>query len=211
MTTDQGSPLLDTLVAFVAVLVLQFVTGVFDAMAGLFVLSPPLTDNPWTVVTSVYAHANVGHLLSNAVALVIFGYAVAAATTRLRFHAFFLTTGAVAGIAQILLSDLLADAPAVDATATGGVLGASGAVFALLGYLLASNRLVAGLGAIADIPRWATYLAVLGLAAVVTIATASPGAALIAHFVGLLLGLLAGYVNLLRVPAAETGSRPRPT
>lgn len=210
MAADQGSPILDLLVVFVVVLGLQLVTGLLGLMAGLFVLSPPLTENPWTIVTSVYAHANVGHLLSNAIALVLFGYAIAAGTTRLRFHLFFLGTGTAAGISQIVLSDLLAGAPVVDATATGGVLGASGAVFALLGYLLASNSLAAGLGAIADVPWWLTYLAFFGLAAVVTLATASPGVALIAHFTGLLLGLLAGYVNLLRVPAAGADTSPRP-
>jgi membrane associated rhomboid family serine protease len=177
-------------------------------------------ENPWTVVTSVYAHANLGHLLSNAVALVLFGYAVAAATTRLRFHLFFLLTGIVAGLAEILLTDLLAEtpvvshllgaAPMVDVSATGGVLGASGAVFALLGYLLASNRVVAGLGAVADVPRWAVYLAFLILAGVVTAATASQGVALVAHFTGLLLGLVAGWFNLLRPATADGKTAAQP-
>jgi membrane associated rhomboid family serine protease len=220
MTERSGSPILDVLAVFVAVFALQALTGFLDAMAGLFVLSPPLQENPWTVVTSVYAHANTGHLLSNAVALVLFGYAVAAATTRLRFHLFFLVTGTIAGVAEIVLSDLLAEtpvvsdilgaAPMVDVSATGGVLGASGAVFALLGYLLASNRLVAGLGAVADVPWWVTYLVFFGVAAVVTVATGSQGVALIAHFTGLLLGLVAGWFNVLRPPAAESNAGPSP-
>jgi membrane associated rhomboid family serine protease len=220
MTERSGSPVLELLAVFFGVFALQFLAGLLDAMTGLFVLSAPLQENPWTVVTSVYAHANTGHLLSNAVALVLFGYAVATATTRLRFHLFFLVTGMISGVAEILLSGFLADAPVVsdalgflpvvDATATGGVLGASGAVFALLGYLLASNRLVAGLGAVADVPRWVTYFLFVVLAIAVTVATASQGVALIAHFTGLLLGLLAGWVNLLRPPTADSEPGPRP-
>lgn len=220
MTERSGSPILDLLVVFVGVFALQFLVGLVDTVTGLFVLSAPLQENPWTVVTSVYAHANTGHLISNAVALVLFGYAVAAATTRLRFHLFFLVTGVVSGVAEIVLSDFLAESPVVsdvvgfvpvvDVAATGGVLGASGAVFALLGYLLASNRLVAGLGAVADVPGWVTYFVFIVLATVVTVATASQGVALIAHFTGLLLGLLAGWVNLLRPAGADSDVGPRP-
>jgi membrane associated rhomboid family serine protease len=210
MTERSGSPLLDLLVVFVAVFAVQFVADLVNVMGGLFVLSPPLQENPWTVVTSVYAHANPGHLFSNAVALVLFGYAVAAATTRLRFHLFFLVTGAVAGVSQILLTDALAGLSVTDIAATTGVLGASGAVFALLGYLLASNRLVAGLGAVADVPWWVTYFVFFVIAAVVTVATASPGVALVAHFTGLLLGLVAGYLNLLRTPTADPGATASP-
>jgi len=220
MTERSGSPILDLLVVFVGVFALQFLVGLVDTVTGLFVLSAPLQENPWTVVTSVYAHANTGHLISNTVALVLFGYAVAAATTRLRFHLFFLVTGMISGVAEIVLSDFLAESPVVsdvvgfvpvvDVAATGGVLGASGAVFALLGYLLASNRLVAGLGAVADVPGWVTYFVFIVLATVVTVATASQGVALIAHFTGLLLGLLAGWVNLLRPAGADSDVGPRP-
>lgn len=211
MTERSGSPLLDLLVVFAVVYGLQLAADLANVMAGLFVLSQPITQNPWTVVTSVYAHANAGHLFSNAVALVLFGFPVAAATTRLRFHAFFLTTGALAGLSQILLTDLFAALPLADITASAGVLGASGAVFALLGYLLASNRLVAGLGVIADVPRWVTYFVFFVVAALLTIVTASPGVALVAHFTGLLLGLVAGRFNLLSISNGSSPQRPSGT
>lgn len=199
MARDSGLPIFELLVVFVVVFVIQHVAALADLMGGLFVLSPPVTDNPWTVVTSVYAHAGPGHLFSNAVALVIFGWPVARATSRIRFHSFFLVTGAIAGVSQILVSDALASAPLISASPTGGVLGASGAVFALLGYLLASNRLSAGVGSAINVPPWLTYLVFIAIAAVLTYATAQPGVALIAHFTGLLVGLFAGRMNLLSV------------
>lgn len=196
MTRPSGSPILETLVAFLLVAVAQFVTGLFDAMGSLFFLSTPVTDDPWTIVTSIYAHGGLGHLLSNSVALVLFGWPVARATTRLRFHTFFVVTGALAGISQVWVMDAVGTA--------APVVGASGAIFALLGYLLAANPVSEGVASSVDVPRWFVWLVFVALAAVVTIATASPRAALVAHFTGFLLGLLAGRARLLQV------DRPRP-
>ncbi|WP_211338326.1 rhomboid family intramembrane serine protease [Haloterrigena salifodinae] len=196
---DSSSPIVDLLAVFVVVFLLQQVAALLSVglMAGLFVLAPPLSTNPWTVVTSVYAHGGVGHLVSNSLALIVFGWPVARATTRLRFHVFFAVTGAVAGVAQILLTNVAALVTPVPAT--GGVLGASGAVFALLGYLIASNRLSASLASFVEVPAWLSALVFLGLAIAVTMATASPGVALLAHFTGLLLGLAAGRARVLNV------------
>ena len=196
MTRPSGSPILETLVVFLLVAVAQFVTGLFGAMGSLFFLSTPVTDDPWTIVTSIYAHGGLGHLLSNSVALVLFGWPVARATTRLRFHTFFVVTGALAGISQVWVMDAVGTA--------APVVGASGAIFALLGYLLAANPVSEGVASSVDVPRWFVWLVFVALAAVVTIATASPRAALIAHFTGFLLGLLAGRARLLQV------DRPRP-
>lgn len=217
MSSRPGSPLVDLLVVFVLVYLVQLVTTAGGIVGGLFVLSVPLSEHPWTILTSVYAHAGPGHLLSNAIALVIFGWPVARATTRLRFHAFFLMTGAIAGISQILLTsflaegpvvgDLVAVTPGISATATAGVLGASGGVFALLGYLLTGNRISAGLGSLVLVPAWVKLLVFVGIAGLLTLATADPGVALVAHFTGLLLGLVAGSLNLLAPEMSVRGGR----
>ncbi len=197
MSSRSVMPVFELVLLFVVVYALQLVTAIADLVGELFILQPPILDNPWTVVTSVFAHADPSHLLSNAIALVIIGLPVAMYTTRARFYTFFIAAGALAGISQILLSDLFTLLPIIGFTASPGVLGASGGVFALLGYLLTSNRLSGTLGSIVDVPRWLTYSVFLVLAAVLTIVTATPGAALIAHFTGLLVGLLAGRLNLL--------------
>lgn len=187
MATRSAGPILELLVAFVVVSVLQVITAFAGVVGSLFVLSPPVSQNPWTIVTSIYAHSGIGHLFSNAVALVLFGWPVARATTRLRFHLFFIFSGGVAGVTQIVISDAT------------GVLGASGAVFALLGYLIAGNRLSSSLARVVRIPTWVTLIIFVVIAAAVTLATASPGVALIAHFAGLLVGLLAGRIGVLDV------------
>ena len=202
MVDRSGSPILEVLLLFILVYVAQVVTALADLLGALFILSPPITENPWTVVTSVYAHGSIGHLVSNAIALVLFGWPVARATTRIRFHLFFIVSGALAGVSQIVISDALAGFPVIGADATAGVLGASGAVFALLGYLLASNRLSTGVAGFVRIPFWLSMLVFTIVAAAVTLLTASPGVALIAHFTGLLFGLLAGRMRLLNVEPA---------
>lgn len=214
-STDDGSgegsssPIVELLIVFVAVFVIQQLTAIIGigVMTGLFVLAPPLSTNPWTVVTSVYAHGGLGHLVSNSLALIVFGWPVARATTRLRFHTFFLVTGAIAGISQIVLTNVASSAPLIGVPGTEGVLGASGAVFALLGYLIASNRLSTGLASFVDVPQWMAVLVFVGLAIAVTLATGGPGVALLAHFTGFLLGLLAGRARVLHVGSGGRGSR----
>jgi len=205
-----GRALLETLGIFVIVYVAQLIAAAIGlaAMAALFILQAPLDHHPWTVFTSVYAHAGPDHLLSNSVALVLFGYPVARATTRLRFHLFFVTTGAIAGIAQVTITDAI---PSVSGDATAaGVLGASGAVFALMGYLLAGNRLSDGLAARIEVPRWMAVLVFAILAAVITLLTAAPQVALIAHFTGFFVGLIAGRVGLLEVRRQPESPPARP-
>lgn len=160
-------------------------------LAGLLALSTPLSAAPWTVLTSVYAHGSIGHLLANGLVLLLVGPLVERRTTRLRFHAFVVTTGALAGIAQVTLGGLFGPQTAV--------LGLSGAVFALGGYLLAGNVVTATLFDRLRLPPRAQF-ALFGLAAVaLTATTAAPGVALIAHAVGAFCGLVAGRVGLLDV------------
>jgi len=168
----------------------QAVLGVVG-LAGLFALSTPLSVAPWTLVTSVYAHGSIGHLLANGLVLLLVGPLVERRTTRGRFHAFVVTTGALAGVAQVTVGSLLGPPAAV--------LGISGAVFALGGYLLAGNVVSATLFDRLRLSARAQF-ALFGLAAVaLTATTAAPGVALIAHAVGAFCGLVAGRVGLLDV------------
>ncbi|MFU1781080.1 rhomboid family intramembrane serine protease [Haloarcula japonica] len=191
------SPTVVTLAVIVAVFLTQQAVGVVTAPRSLFALSPPLFSRPWTLVTNVYAHAGLPHLLANATGLALAGIVLERRTSPLRFHAFFVSTGALAGVSQVSIASLVG--PFVPGMVSHvSVLGASGAVFALFGYLLAANRLTdTVIGGFQLAPR--VQLALAGVvAAAITFATANPGVALIAHFTGLLLGFLAGRVHLLR-------------
>lgn len=202
MKSLRESPTVVTLALIAVVFVAQQGVGLVTAQRRLFALSPPLFSRPWTLVTSVYAHNGLSHLLANAAGLALTGGIIERQTTPLRFHAFFVSTGALAGVSQVSITSLVG--PLVPGMASHvSVLGASGAVFALLSYLLAANRLtdtvVGGFNLSGD-----AQLVLAGVvAAAITLATANPGVALIAHFTGLLLGFLAGRAHLLR-PADPT-------
>ncbi len=191
MPSRRGSPTIETLAVFGVVFAFQTAVSFVGLMAFFFVLSPPVEIRPWTLVTSVYAHGGIGHLLANAAALLIFGLLVERRTTRLRFHAFFIITGVLAGVAQITLGSLVGPPQ--------GVLGASGAIFALMGYVLAGNVVSTTLLNRFRLSGRVQVALFVVFAAIVTIATGAPGVALIAHFTGLVLGLVAGRAGVLDV------------
>lgn len=183
-----GNPTLTTLALFATVFAAQAVGFSYGLDAGTFALALPLDHRPWTIVLSVYAHANPTHLIANSFALVVVGPIVARESTSWRFHAFFVASGAIASVVQVLAMIPYGSQP---------VLGASGAIFALLGYLLVGNR--ASEWALSWLPLgWIGRLLLFGaLAAAVTVATAAPDVAIFAHFTGFLVGAVAGRFRLL--------------
>ncbi len=138
-------------------------------------------------------------------ALILFGALVERTTTRLRFHTFFILTGALAGVAEITLGSLLAFSPRA-------VLGASGAVFALFGYLITSNAiadtLIDTIDRVTDI-SWAVTAVLIIVAAVMAILLSGPGTALVGHAAGLAIGLVAGRMRLLRIDNSSSTSAQR--
>ena len=181
-------PTLATLAAFLVVFTLQGASGLLGVSAGAFALALPLEERAWTIVVSVYAHAGLWHLAANGLGVALLGPLVARGTTPMRFHGFFAGTGAAAGIAQVVVTAPLG---------TTAVLGASGAVFALLGYVAVANPVSEA--TIGRLSRRAQIVVLLGVAIAVTLATAAPGVALVAHAVGFLLGAGAGRLRLLEV------------
>ncbi|MEF8841421.1 MAG: rhomboid family intramembrane serine protease [Haloarculaceae archaeon] len=187
----ERSATVQTLLALLCVFLVQTVGGLVGLGSAWFALALPLEARPWTVLLATYAHAGPFHLVANALGLLLIGPLVERGSSRARFHAFFAGSGAFAGLADVLVSGLTGPSPAV--------LGASGAVFALLGYALVDNRVVGRVFDRVEVDRSLALGLFVVVAAVLTVATAAPGLALVAHFTGLLVGLLAGRRRLLRV------------
>lgn len=185
------SPTADLLALFAVVFAAQQLGALVGVGLAFFALALPLTVAPWTLATSVYAHASVSHLLANAVALAIVGFALERFTSRARFHAFVLATGALSGLAEVAVGGLLGG--------TTAVLGASGAILALYGYVLAGNPLTGGVLARLELGRRAKFALLVGVAVLVTLLTAGSGVALVAHATGLSLGLVSGRLRALHV------------
>ena len=181
------NPALQTLVLMGVVSLLTWTARSADSIE-LFVLQKPVLEPWWQLPVSVYAHADPSHLFSNATVVLFAGGIISLASTWLRFHVFFIVTGAVSGISQVYLTGVLGNSVAV--------LGASGAAFALVGYLATSNPASAKLF---ERSRNRTLAAaVIGIALVLTLFVAGVDVANVAHFIGILMGAVAGYFNLLQ-------------
>lgn len=153
-----------------------------------FVLQPPITDGWWQLPLSVYAHSSPTHFLANAVVVLVAGGIISIKATPLRFHIFFLLTGVISGTANVLVPGVSGESVAI--------LGASGAAFGLVGYLLVSNAVSARL-----FGRTSSRVAVsvfLALALWLTLVSSGVNVGNLAHFSGIIIGGIAGYFNILR-------------
>jgi membrane associated rhomboid family serine protease len=171
-----------------AVTIVALTVARASGAAGMFVLQAPLSEGVWQIPLSVFAHVGMAHLTANAVMVLVAGGLVVLSSTVVRYHAFFLVTGALSGIAQVVVTGLFGPPAAV--------LGASGAALAFVGYLLTSNAASSWL--LDRVPRWmvVTVIGACGLALMLRYYAA--GSANVGHLAGALLGLVAGRFNLLR-------------
>jgi len=137
-----------------------------------------LGDRPWTMVTNLFVHASFSHILLNMLTLFFFGSYI----IRLVGEWHFLAIYSVGGILGNILYIALAPSHSV-------AVGASGAIFALGGTLvaLAPKVKVIVFPVPAPVPLW---IAIIGGFLVLMII---PNVAWQAHLGGLLLGLGAGY------------------
>jgi hypothetical protein len=166
-----------------------------EAFTSVFVLSSAHPLYVWTWVTSVFSHSPFSffHIVGNSIVLYFFGPLVERYVGSKKFAALFLVSGMLAGLAHIGSSYLLS--PGVPTA----VLGASGAVFAILGVLTVLNpSLKIYLYFLLPVPLWLFTLAFAGLSIVFfiqpsTAAAAGQGnVAHFAHLVGLVVGLAYG-------------------
>lgn len=96
------------------------------------VWNPGLLDGAlWMPLTAIFTHQAIWHIAGNMLALWFMGPAVESALGRARFLALYLLSGLAGGALALWMMP-----------ATGGVLGASGAIWGLMGALLVLARKV---------------------------------------------------------------------
>jgi hypothetical protein len=181
------------LAVMVIVYVLEFavlLTLGRGAFQDLFVLSSDHPEYVWTWVTSVFSHSpfTFAHIFGNGIVLFFFGPVVEQRIGSKRFTALFLVTGMAAGLAQIGFGFLIGNP-------VSGVLGASGAIMAILGVLTVLNPgLKVYLYFVLPVP---IYVLTFGYAALSVLGVLAQGSVLgnvahFAHLIGLVLGLAYG-------------------
>ncbi|MEM7813858.1 MAG: rhomboid family intramembrane serine protease [Candidatus Aenigmatarchaeota archaeon] len=150
-----------------------------DGFTEAFLLdSAKLAARPWTIITAMFLHGDVAHLVYNMLALVMFGLVLESIIGTQKFWVLYFSGGIVAGIVAALFY------PAS--------LGASGAIFAVLGALAVLRpRMMIWVGG---------FPMPMALAAVVWVVIdligfiAPSGVANAAHIAGLAFGAAAGLV-----------------
>jgi membrane associated rhomboid family serine protease len=186
----QGVPIVTyVLMGLCAIVFLaQFALG--DIVTDAGVLDPRfIASQPWRLLTSAFLHANVLHILFNLYALFIFGPLLERFLGRLRFLALYLVTAFGGSVGVVAVYQL--------AVLTGGAsehwigtflrwspaLGASGAIFGLLGATLAMRR------ALGVQPMQLLIVVIANLAFSFFV----PGIAWEAHVGGLITGFAIGF------------------
>lgn len=177
--------------AIVGVFILEFLvlgSGGIDAFRRWFVLDATWPSKPWTLVSSIFAHdpSGLNHILFNGIALFFFGPLLERRIGSRRFLWLFLSGGALAGLAQVLLYSTILQSEQ-------GVVGASGALMAVLGALtVLGPRLTVLIFFVIPAPLWALTIG-YALIDIFGLMAATGGIAHMAHLAGLALGLVVGY------------------
>ncbi len=160
-------------------IILFLAASLYGRLISLLGLQPfRVWSHPWTLVTAMFLHADIGHILANMLTLYFFGDFLTRLIGERRFLALYLLGGLAGDVLYALL--------APPATAVG----ASGAIFALGGVLavLRPKLPVYVFPIPSPIPLWVAVI--FGF----LILSFFPGIAQEAHLGGLLFGLGAGYL-----------------
>jgi len=160
-------------------LVLIFILqSIFPVITENFILvSSTAYAKPWTLLTSVFLHSSFLHLLYNIFALVLFGIITERIIGTKKFMILFFLSGIIASFFSIFLYN--------------SVLGASGAIFGIIGCLvvLRPKNVVFVYGM--PLPL---FIAAFVYAAIDILGLFAPsGTANLAHLSGLAFGLVYGF------------------
>ena len=179
----RGSNLILVWVLIAVNIVLFFATLVEQDLIRTLGLQPTVfldLDRPWTLVTNLFIHANVWHIIANMITLYFFGSFLLRLIGVKRFLIVYFGGGILGNLLFIL----------IEPSSLSIVIGASGAIFALAGALTAIRpQLRVFIFPIpAPLPIW---VAVIGIFVILSFL---PNIAWQAHLGGLVLGLVAGYI-----------------
>src|SRR3989344_6545405 len=153
----------------------------FKNFTELFVLdSSKVIIRPWTLVTSIFLHGSLAHLMLNGFALALFGSILENIIGSKRFLVLFFIGGIFANIPSIIFYN--------------SSLGASGAIFGVLGTLTVLRPKMTIWMNLMPVPMWlAAIIWALQDIFGVFVPSYEPGVANFAHLGGVFFGLIYGF------------------
>jgi membrane associated rhomboid family serine protease len=183
------------------IIVLAFVLQLaFPPITDAFVFNPEtFPSQPWTAVTSMFLHGGVAHLFLNGLALFMFGPLLESIIGGRRFLLLYFASG-IAGSLFYYLFIVLGISPPIPA------LGASGAIFGVLGMLAVLRPNMMIYVSFIPMPMYAAA-AVWFLMEFFGAFNTGSGIASSAHLGGLVLGLAYGWMEKGRFGAVRMQRR----
>lgn len=180
MAYKRGSSLTPILL-LIAINFLIFIATLINKNLIIYYLGfypPDFSSMPWTIVTSLFVHASIGHIFANMITLFFFGRFVLGLIGGRGFLLVYFVGGILGNVCFLLLPP----------SPLAMVVGASGAIFALGGTLavVVPRARVLIFPIPVPIPLW---VAVIGGFFIISFL---PGVAWQAHLGGLVFGLVAG-------------------
>ena len=176
--------------ANVALFLLAFAMPSVVTVFGLTPSDVVLEGRVWQVVTYMFLHGNIGHILFNMLALWMFGTELEHAWGTRRFLRYYFVVGIAAAISTILISATLPFAARTFSTTT---IGASGAIYGLLlAYGVSYPNRPIMLYFVFPIPAKYFVMILGAIALLMSLSDSGGGVAHITH----LGGLAAGYLLL---------------
>jgi len=165
--------------ALIAINTFMFIVTTMRPEIGnsLAVTKPILNSNYWVILTAIFVHANLLHIVSNMLALYFFGTFCLQLIDDKLFWLVYFIGGIFGNILYLLIGP-----------ANSAVVGASGAIFAIGGLIamMRPNQKVY-LYFFIPMPLWVGIALGFGLTVII------PGVAWQAHLGGLMVGLIAGF------------------
>ncbi len=195
LSTYTGIIIIANIAMFILSLILINIYGevVYDYLA----LQPAMFlsgKNLWTLITSMFMHANLTHLFVNMLSLFFIGSFVEKLIGKKRFIIFYFAAGIAAGLLFILISALTG----IDVNTFA--VGASGAIFGLGGLLaVLTPKLPVLVFFIIPMPMWLAMIFLLGILWLLSFAIGLP-IGNIAHLGGLLAGIGYGFYLKYKYP-----------
>jgi membrane associated rhomboid family serine protease len=151
---------------------------IFPSVTGNFLLySPDVAARPWILVTSIFLHANFVHLAYNMFALALFGLILEKRIGSRLFVIVFFTGGILANLVAMNFYQ--------------SSLGASGAIFVVIGMLAVLRPWMIVWVSYIPMPMWLAAIAWMLGDIILTLAPSDIGT--IAHLSGIMFGFLAGF------------------